>query len=126
MQNPLAKTIEEILEIINYQQDRQKFAEEFADSCAQLALIEALEGKPEEFKTVVNDQLSQAKTPEDVAGVIKENFDQEEFTKILFKISFEQIENFVNKIGPSLSQETRNNLADYFSTAISQLQSFQK
>ena len=64
MKNP-KETIIQILEIINYQNDREKFADTFIELCIKQAFAELLGSLPPEKTAVLTSQVKTVKSLEE-------------------------------------------------------------
>lgn len=108
----------ETLEIIDYQKDKNAFAEEFMGVCQQEALALLLESLPEnrrgQFAQDINGK--EALTREKSQAIIKEYFHPEEISKALQKASKEQFQSFLETIVPTLSPEQKEKLQQYLAS----------
>ena len=95
MQHSFGNILLNILEIIRYTNDKEKFILEFENLNQEEAILNILERLPDEIQEKIraNDNIDE----------IKQYINQEEFIVELRKVSGEALGNFIEDIAPTLT-----------------------
>ena len=106
------------LDIIEYQNDKNAFSDEFMVLCQQEAFAKILEDLPEDkrkqfaSKLINKEKLSNEKAKE----LIEQYFSKEHLLQTLQEATNNQFHNFIEEIEPTLSTEQIDKLEQYFET----------
>lgn len=115
MKNDLSMIFEKILTLIDYQDDKKAFIAEFMGFCLQKSLIDYLTMLPEARKHELQHIL-QEKDPAKVQELLEPYIATEEFTKLLQENTQKLFQDYCRTILPTLSEEQKNSLENYFSS----------
>lgn len=100
-----------ILITIEYEEDKEKFIEEFIQSIQPQSIVDLLQSLPSDKQAEIMQQLSKnANNPEQFNTIIKKCFSEEELEKALEKASRETTTQYIQAIKPSLSPTQEENL----------------
>lgn len=103
-----------ILTIIEYQEDKEKFIDEFLDSCYHRALVELSETLPEQEKNILVKKLSTEIDEEKIRELVKPYITMPEYVDLVNKVSQEIL---IEKLGPfikNLTEDKKNLMKEYF------------
>ena len=107
-----------VLTIINYQEDKDKFANDFLDLCLKKALVDMMESLPEEKKTEVRARFSANITPEEAAKVMQIYFTPQQYMQNLQNATQYLFQDYLKNIMPSLSEAQKAELQQYLTSLI--------
>lgn len=102
-----------VLDIIDYQDDKPKYATEFIDLCEKQALLDALQSLPKEKQADFKQKMSWAKDQDRVKDIIKEYITAEQYTDALKKASQTAFTKFIETLLPELTDGQKDKLQAY-------------
>ncbi|MFH1566036.1 MAG: hypothetical protein ABIB98_02435 [bacterium] len=102
-QNPEG-IIVELLNIIGYTSDKQKFANEFLDCCKKKAFLELINTLSEEEREALNKQIKEE----------GEQFNNEKYNQTVKKVVEDTFKAYVQTITPNLTKIQLENLQLFF------------
>jgi len=105
--------IEEVLSIIDYEDDKPKYAAEFIDLCEKQALLDCLQALPKERQEDFKQKMSWAKDQDRVKDIIKEYVTPQQYTDALKKASQTAFTKFIETILPELTDVQKDKLQSY-------------
>lgn len=105
-----------VLDIINYQKDKESYAKEFLGFCYQKAFLSYLETLPEEKQKELQQQLPEGSSPEKVKELLSGLVSTQEYEQSLEKAIKEVFDDYLKEIMPSLSEDQITNLQAYLSS----------
>ncbi|MDD5147572.1 MAG: hypothetical protein PHV63_03460 [Candidatus Daviesbacteria bacterium] len=103
----------QILDLVGYGENKERFADELLSLCQQQALVDLVKSLPEEKQILLEKTLSQQPNPQNIDQVLKENFSEEEILEALKKATQNTIQAYLQTISPHLSDLQKNNLQTY-------------
>ncbi len=112
-QNPNDLIIE-VLNIIGYTDDKQKFANDFIDSCRKQTFLELLSNLPSEEQQALNQQLESGEDSK-TSLLLNEQFSREEYNQALKKVIEGAFKEYLETIKPHLSKDQLQELQVFFS-----------
>ena len=115
MNTNIKSLLEKMLSIIEYQNDRDAFINEFIDLCTQTAFLEYMNLLPEERKREVQQILHEKKS-EKLKENIEPYIETEEYKRLLQENTKKLFLDYLETIMPTLSEEQKNNLDSYLSS----------
>ncbi len=115
MKNPF-EIILKILDIIEYSDDKNEFAENFMYVCNMKAIVEMLQLLPEKENEEIHNLLKETKDENLVIEKLKEYIHPDEFHEILSSTSALLFQEYIEHILPTLNTFQKENLADYLKT----------
>lgn len=104
---------EQILTIINYQNDKAFFINNFISLCIQKSIEEYIELLPEERKKVVQSLLKENDSNE-LQEKIRPYMITEEYKNLFQKTINKFFQDYITAIIPTLSEEQKSKLEAYF------------
>lgn len=115
-QNP-KQIILKVLEIIGYEDDKEKFANEFLSLCLQQALVALTQTLPQDKQ----DQLTQRSSltpPDKMEELLLEYFSAEKLQEDIKEASRTTFEDYLKEIIPTLNENQKNKLEQYLSSQV--------
>ncbi len=106
MERKIIDIVADILEIIEYPDDREQFLKEFQQTNHEEAIFNILEQFPEDIK----EKIKNAEDP----NLIKDYITEEAYLSEMTKVSEEALKNFLETINSSLSDEQREKIEKLF------------
>ena len=104
-----------ILEIIGYSEDKDKFATEFLQNVSFQALLDLFNTLPQDKKDQIQQQITNANNDiSKVQQALSQFFTEDQISKSIENSSKNAVEEYIKTIEPTLSQEQKQNLANYF------------
>lgn len=108
-------TLFKILEIIDYQDNKEKFVEEFLKNLQLQSFLDLMQALPEDKRPEIEKQLQNASNnPGELASKIKTYFNEEQLKKSLENTTKNALANYIQAIQSSLSVMQKDNLAKLF------------
>lgn len=108
--------IADLLNVIDYDGDREKFTREFLELCSKEALINYIQTLPEAKQTELKDASEAGKDPKDI---LNDFLSDKEFGEAISNASESVFSDYLKTITPSLSQDQKNKLNSYLSSDLS-------
>lgn len=115
MKNP-KQTIIEILGIINYQNDKEKFADNFIELCIKQAFVEVIDSLPKEKTASISAQIQAAKTPEEFVKHLRSYINPQFLERKIEQTSSKLFNDYIQEILPTLDDSKKLKLMDYIET----------
>ena len=112
MKNP-KETIIQILEIINYQNDREKFADTFIELCIKQAFAELLGSLPPEKTAVLTSQVKTVKSLEEFIKLLRSCINPLLLERKIEQSSAKLFDEYIREILPTLDPLRKTKLLDY-------------
>lgn len=104
-----------ILEIIDYQDDKEKFTRDFLEAIHKKTISHLVGSLNEEQKISLEEKLSGVvRSPEEISKVLFEFITEDQYQMIAKKVSGEIMRNYLETIAPSLSEDQTRKLDQYF------------
>lgn len=107
----------QVLEIIGYEDDKEKYANDFLSLCLQKALVSLSQELSQEKQDELTQRLSLTK-PEDMEKLLLEFFSQEKYEEVVKTASQSLFEEYLQTIIPTLNEEQKNKLEQYLSSQV--------
>lgn len=104
----------QVLEIIGYQDDREKFSNDFLGLILQKSINDLAEKLSQDKIDQLRQRLSLT-TPEKLETLLKEYFSKEELDSSVRKVSESMFKEYLEEVSPTLSDTQRENLQNYLS-----------
>src|SRR5947209_4190147 len=111
-QNP-KDNILQVLTIIDYEDDKQAYADEFIQNCEKQALVDLLIALPQEQQERLKQQIAGITDQEQQQAIITEYVTPEQYNQALRKASATAFEGLIEEIIPTLSAEQTDKLQSY-------------
>lgn len=113
------KTLEEILlpilDIIDYQNNKEEFVKKFAKVCLEKTFIDSLTSLPEEKqKQFVQETIN--KTPEEIQAIAGNYFNAQSYTGKLGEVVGLMIHDYLEAVLPKCSQEQQQKIKEYLTS----------
>ena len=108
----------QVLEIIGYEDDKEKFANDFLSLCLQEALLNLTQELPQDKQ----DQLAQRMsliTPDKTEALLLEYFPKEKVEEAVKEASRSTFEEYLQTITSTLNDDQGNKLEQYLSSQTS-------
>lgn len=102
-----------ILEIIDYQGDKNQFAWEFIDLCARKAMLNCITAVPKDDRDKIDTALKEVKTIEDTITVLTQHIPKTSYEKHLEEVSKLMFRDYINTVFPTLNPSQQKALTDY-------------
>jgi len=100
-----------ILDTIGYADDKEAFANKFLENVHLQSLLNLIQSLPADKQNEAKQKLTEnSNNPEEIASVLKEYFSQSEMQQSLQKSAQDAVNNYIQSINNSLSNEQRQNL----------------
>ena len=107
-----------VLTIINYQDDKNQFANDFLDLCLKKALVDMMESLPEGKKEEVKAKFSAQITPEEASQVMQTYFTPQQYMQNLQNATQFLFQDYLKTIMPSLSELQKTELQQYLTSLV--------
>ena len=115
MKNP--KTILwAVLEIINFQDNKEEFADEFLKNCAKQALINLYNELPQEKKEELNNLQQENLDPQNLVSRIEEIVGTQTYQDSVKKATETAFTEYLNVVNPTLTASQKEQLESYLQT----------
>lgn len=115
MNNKAKDILLNILEVIDYQGDRNNFADKFLDLIFRQAILKEIENLPEDKKHNFDRELKD-KDLDKSMQVILNYVQKEDFEKSVERIATEMFIDYIQKILPTLDEVRKNKLQTLLNT----------
>lgn len=109
-----------VLIIINYQDDKEKFTNEFLQLCMQRALVEIVATLSENDQHAIEEKLMAIQTQEEVQSVLQQYVGQGRYLETVQKATQELFQDYIQTILPTLNPEQKDKLQEYLASIIPQ------
>lgn len=106
----------QILEIIHYQSDKEKFAREFIDLCCKHAFVEIIGELPVDKAQELGRQVKAVKEFSQFIALLQTYIPRSVLEKQIEVASARLFEEYVEEILPTLDSATKATLLDYLDT----------
>jgi hypothetical protein len=110
------KTLLDILDIIDYQDDKPAFVDEFFSLIYAETVAQMDSELDEQSRKNLSQEFDNAKDNDDAKEIILKYFSKEKFDEKITKITQEQFEDYLETIYPTLDEETQGKLTDYLNS----------
>lgn len=108
----------QVLEIIGYEDDKEKFANKFLSLCLQKALVNLTQELPQDKQDQLTQRMSLT-APDQMQNLLSQYFPKEKFETAVKEASRSTFEEYLKTIIPTLNEEQRSKLEIYLSSQIS-------
>jgi hypothetical protein len=112
----IRKTFIQILEIIDYKKDKEKFTNEFISLCIEQAYFDLTESMTPEKKDSLKKLAENAQTLEAFADSLNKHIDPNVLRITIETVSARLFQEYISTIMPTLSPERKMKLLDYLAT----------
>ncbi len=109
-----------ILEIIDYQDDKNQFALEFIDLCCRKAILSAVGSLPPDKKQLIDEGLKDNKDLDKCIEVLQTTVGRDLYQQHLEEESKNMFVDYIQTIIPTLTPEKQGALNDYLATLANQ------
>ena len=116
----------EVLNIIDYKDDKEKFTNEMLQLAHDEAIVALLEKLPLCKKEELKKSFSRALTPEEAKDIIEHYTTFEEYKKSLQKTSDKLFQDYILTILPTLSKDQKQKLEDSLVSVKEKLEKIKK
>lgn len=110
-----------ILQAINYEGDRDKYADDFLSLCLQQAIIDLLPDLSPEDQKKFTETIFQISAVDELASILLEYFPKEKYENAIKEASRKTFDDYLKTIIPNLNQDQINSLKQYLSQPASDL-----
>ena len=112
MQPNLAHILTKVLDIIDYQNDKQQFVEKFSQLCIEKTFVAALETLTDEQKQAVAEAI--AKEDKELATTkFQEYLGKEKYLEILDTTIEDTFAEYLQSLSSTLSEEQKSEIEEY-------------
>ncbi|MBN2100977.1 hypothetical protein JW710_03755 [Candidatus Dojkabacteria bacterium] len=101
------ETFMKILSIVEYKGDREDFYKRFMNNCYSKALLELSRVAPEGKRDEILRMLNIIDSSEDMLLLLRETFGEGKFETVLAQIIRKEIEDYVKRLIPVLTEEQK-------------------
>lgn len=101
-----------ILEIIDYPDGKEEFADKFLDLCQQQAVVDLVKSLPEDKQNQLTDQLLKDSSDQ-AKSLLQQTFSSEQSKEVLKKATEEVFKAYLEKVSPSLNDQQKSKLDSY-------------
>ncbi|MCR4324079.1 MAG: hypothetical protein NUV69_00120 [Candidatus Curtissbacteria bacterium] len=108
-----ANVVKNVLEIVGYEGDKDRFAEEFLILCEDKVLGEMTSSMPNDKKEELAKKLSAETDPVKTLSILREYIDPEEYKRRLKSVSEEIFAAYFRQVMPSLSTDQKKQIEGY-------------
>jgi hypothetical protein len=109
----ITQILTKVLIIIDYQDDKQQFIDQFSSLCVRLAIIDAIEGLPLVQKHEVEKLVGKAKGVETMRVILQKYISEERYQDALKNTSQRLFGDYIDTIIPTLTHETKKTLLNH-------------
>lgn len=114
MQDPVI-ILNKVLTIIDYQDNKERFIEEFHKVCLQQAFLEIIDLISEEKKIELKQSLEGKKEQQEIASILQTFVSKEEYSSRLQRVTQEYFKDYLDTILPTISEQKKEELYNYLS-----------
>lgn len=102
-----------ILDLVNYEEDKNAFADEFIGLVQMQAIANLMIGLPHDKQDAIKAELNaDTNNPEKVAAVIKANFSEDQLQKAVESAATKGLTDWMKAVESTLSDAQKQKLAD--------------
>lgn len=112
MLNP-KNTIIDVLNIINYKNDKAKFADNFLELCMKQSFLEMIGDLPKEKVTFLQKQIQSARDLDQFLSILKKYIHPLYLKRNIEQVSAKLFEEYIEEIIPTLDETTKTKLFLY-------------
>ncbi|MBI4098218.1 MAG: hypothetical protein HY426_04235 [Candidatus Levybacteria bacterium] len=105
----------QVLEIIGYSDDKEKYADDFLALCFQKAFVNLTQKLPQDKQDQLTQRMSLV-SADKTEALLLEYFPKEEFENAIKEASRSTFEEYLKTIIPTLNEEQRSKLEAYLSS----------
>jgi hypothetical protein len=116
MQHSIREILTNVLDIINYPDDKEAFLIEFGDLCINKALTIATKSLSPDKQQELLSKIKDITDPQQAEEIIGDYIAIEEYNKALEEATKELFENFLETVEPELTEEQDAALDEYLAT----------
>ena len=109
------KLLREVLDIIEFEDNKDQFIEEFFKLAQQQAILGSINSLPQPQQDTVKDKLKEAQ-PDRVMEIILEYISQEDLAKAVTSSTESIFREYLEAVVPTLSQDQKNKIGDLFAS----------
>jgi len=120
--NKIKQTLVNILDIVGFDKDKEKFAEEFLGLVESEALLDLIEGLPEEDQEKVAKQLSKLEEPQKIGSVVEEWFSPKEVLERLMEVIEKRTKELFEGVKDDITDEQKKELENYAEQVVSEVE----
>lgn len=110
MDNTTENLIAKILDITNYEGDKQAFVDEFISNIQLEALVNVISNNPDKKEEWMR-ALNKMEKPEEITQFISDNIPTEEYTKQIGEVSEKSMKAYLRSIEGSLTENQKYDIA---------------
>ncbi|MFA6005909.1 MAG: hypothetical protein WC775_05505 [Patescibacteria group bacterium] len=103
----------QILEIIGYGENREAFAADFMNLCAQEAMADMIDKLTDEQIEAIQQKLAGSQSVEDTRAALAEFYTGDDYMKALAASCNKSLTEFITTVLPTLSPEQGKKLSEY-------------
>lgn len=118
MKNDPKQIILQVLEIIGYEDDKDKYANDFLSLCLQKAFVSLTQDFPQDKQDQLTQRMSLI-SADKIEGLLLEYFPKEKFETAVKEASRSTFEDYLKTIIPTLNDDQKNKLEQYLSSQAS-------
>lgn len=115
MKNP-KEIISKALELIGYDGDKDAFANKLLENILEQAVLDLIETLPQDKQDSLKQELNGIADPQKIHDVVTTYATSEEYSKVLEQTAAKVMEDWLVKVGPSLSETQRVDLETYLAS----------
>lgn len=105
----------QVLEIIGYEEDKDKYANDFLALCLQKAFVNLTQELPQDKQDQLRQRISLTQ-PEKTEALLLEYFQKDKFEAAVKEASASTFEDYLKTIIPTLNDDQKNKLEAYLSS----------
>jgi hypothetical protein len=106
----------DILDIVNYSQDKETFINQFSETCMKKGYSDIENLLSEDKKVELASALLEKQTEGDLQKIICEFISEDQYKKAIQRATGDLLFDFLQSIEPTLTPEQSNNLDNYLSS----------
>lgn len=111
MQDP-AQTIDKILDIIGYSDDKEEFVEKFFNKCETAAVLKLVNELPEDKRKEVENKVKSG----NFDNLLDKYVDKENYRRTLTEAAELALTDYLTELAPLLSQSQKNQIQSLLQT----------
>lgn len=116
MQQDLRDIFLAVLNLIEFTDNKDIYADEFIQNCEKQALLDLLTALPQDKQEAFKRQIARVTDQEQQKAIILEYITPEQYQQALQKASATAFQGLIEEIIPTLSNEQAANLQTYFNS----------
>lgn len=102
-----------ILEIIDFEEDKEEYAKKFIQVCEEQAILELLKGMSDEKREELAGRVTEENTDKENSKILKEYFSEKDYSQALESASERVFRDYLDTIEPTLSPEQKEKLEKF-------------